>query len=123
MHSPTMMSAGKVLAITKRTAHLCGTQAMLYGAGLELVTTTNPALARNLVRPLRIKGVIVCRHSWSDEERDAMVADFSTLADVAVTMRCPGCTGCDESADRPGALCDTVALTHLIDVVGSATVA
>jgi len=108
----------KVLAITKRTAELCGTQALLYRAGFELVTATNIATARSLIRALRIKAVIICRHSWTDEERDTIVSDLmANHPEVAVILRCPGCTGCDEATDTPGTLSDTLPLTRLVGAI------
>jgi hypothetical protein len=105
----------RVLAITKRTAQLCGTQALLYGAGFELVTATSLAVARSLIGALRVKAVIVCLHSWTEEERESIAAELAAKhPEVSVVMRCPGCTGCDEANHTPGTLCDSLPLTQLI---------
>ena len=115
-----LLNDQKVLAITKRTAELCGTQALLYGAGFELVAATNMAIARSVIKALRIKGVIVCLDSWSKEERDSIAADLAANhPEVTVVMRCPGCTGCEEAAKIPGTLSDTLPLTQLITSMSS----
>lgn len=113
-----MFNSSKVLAITKRTADLCGTQALLYGAGFELVTATSMTAARSVIKAMRVKGVIVCYHSWSEQEREGIVAELaSDHPDLTVIMRCLGCTGCDEAAHKPGTLCDTLPLTQLISAI------
>jgi len=102
----------KVLAITKRTADLCVTQATLYAAGFELVTATNLMAARVLLRSLPIHGVIVCMHSWSESERDSIFGELKALE--LPIMKCPGCTGCDELRHKVGTLDNMLPLTTLI---------
>lgn len=115
-----MFTRPKVLAITKRPAELCGTQALLYGQGFDLVTATNMAVARTVISAMRVKGVIVCRHSWSDEERENIVSELATNhPEVTVILRCPGCTGCDEKTHTPGTLCDTLPLKNLVKALAS----
>lgn len=100
----------KVLAITKRTAELCGTQSILHSAGFEWVTAT-----RCVIKARAVKGVIVCLHSWSEEERESIASEVSTNhPEVTIIVRCPGCTGCDEASCTPGALGDTQRFTNLI---------
>jgi hypothetical protein len=78
MKQHPMFPHSKVLAITKRPADLCAIQALLYGAGFELVTATNMNVARSLIKPLHIKGVIVCKHSWTKwVRRSRMAPEFS----------------------------------------------
>lgn len=116
------MNQHKVLAITKRTADLCGTQSLLYMAGFDLVTATSIAAAQSVIKALRVKGVIVCRHSWSDQERDSIVADLAdNYPEVEVVVRCPGCTGCDEATHTPGILSNTLALTQLMMAISPVT--
>jgi glutaredoxin len=116
------MNQPKVLAITKRTADLCGTQALLYGAGFDLLTATSMLAARSVIKAIRVKGVIVCRHSWTDQERDSIVADLAdNYPEVEVVVRCPGCDGCDEATHTPGILSNTLALTQLMMALGPAT--
>jgi hypothetical protein len=111
----TPSSQVAVLAITKRTAELCATQTLLYGAGYELVTATNMSIARVVMKAKRVGGVIVCRHSWSDEERESIVSDLAEkYPDVTTVVRCPGCTGCDEAGHKPGTFCDALPFTQLM---------
>ncbi len=106
----------KVLAITKRTADLCATQALLYGGGFQLITATNIATACSMIRILPICGVIICHHSWNEAERDSIASELGKLH--LPTMRCPGCTDCDETCGRAGKLTDLVPLTKLMGTVG-----
>ena len=54
-----------VLAITKRSAQFCGTQALLDASGLALLAAKNMTEARSVLKAEAVKGVIVCMHSWS----------------------------------------------------------
>jgi hypothetical protein len=110
-----MPASTKVLAISKRLADLCGTQSLLYSAGLELVTTTNIRAARSTIHALGIRAVVVCRNSWSEAERESMISELQALRpELTVIMRCPGCTGCDEAASGAGCMLDQAPLTRLI---------
>ncbi len=102
------MNQRKVLAITKRTAQLCGTQSLLYASGIELVGAASMKSARRVIKDDAVKGVIVCLHSWSEQERDGIVSELeANHPEVSVIVRCPGCTGCDEASQRPGTLRET----------------
>ena len=86
----------KVLAITKRTAELCGTQSLLYRAGLDLVAATSLGVARVVINSIPVRGVILCLDSWTVEERKAILTELATNhPDIEVIVRCLGCTGCD----------------------------
>lgn len=105
----------KVLAITKRTAELCATQSLLYAAGLELVTATNMNAARSVLNSGMVKGVIVCKSSWSDEECEEIFRELKEIRPkVTIVMRCPGCSGCDEARGIAGIMDDVGPLTTLI---------
>ncbi len=106
-----------ILAISKRTANLCATQSLLYAAGYKLVVATNIFAARSLIRSLRLKAVIVCRESWSSDELQEIASELINVADMPVLMHCPGCTGCDEAAGKPGTLQDARPLTKLMATV------
>lgn len=115
------MNDSKVLAITKRTASLCGTQSLLYSVGLDLVTATSMEAARSVIKAIPTKGVIVCKHSWSDEERAALASELADQhPEVAVVAMCPGCTGCDETACKPGALDDSAWLWDMVATIATA---
>jgi hypothetical protein len=104
----------KVLAITKRSAQFCGTQSLLYASGIELLGTASMKSARRVIKDDAVKGVIVCLHSWSKQERDGMVSELeSNHPNVSVIVRCPGCTGCDEASQKPGTLSETHHFAHL----------
>ena len=60
-----MSNIPKVVAITKRTADLCATQSVLYSKGFELITATNMNVALSIINAMSVKGVIICRGSWS----------------------------------------------------------
>ncbi len=113
-----MTPRNKVLAVTKRTADLCATQSLLYGAGFELITATNMDTACALIRVLPICGVIVCHDSWTEAERETMAAELKGFQ--LPMMRCPGCTGCDEANHQPGKLTDLVPLAKLMGTFGKA---
>jgi hypothetical protein len=106
----------KVMAITKRTAELCATQALLYAAGFELVTATNLVSAHALVKAMNVRGVVVCLHSWTDAERDAIFAEIKELN--LPIMKCQGCTGCDEACGKAGTLNSLIPLSSLIEQLG-----
>lgn len=107
-----MNRPNKVLAVTKRTANLCATQAWLYSAGLELITATNLAAARALVRTLPVRGIIVCYHSWTESERESLLSELQEAK--LPTMRCPGCAGCDETCGKAGIVNDVTPLSRLL---------
>jgi hypothetical protein len=97
-----------MLAITKRAAQFCGTQALLYASGIELVAADNMRSARKVIKDQAVKGVIVCMHSWSEREREDIATELSAShSEFSVILRCPGCTGCDEAKNRPGTLSDS----------------
>ena len=111
----TPETSAKVLAITKRLSELCGTQAMLYAAGMQLVTATSMTAARGMLNAVQIQAVILCRESWSVAERDNMISELhATHPELTVLVRCPGCTGCDEAVGVPGRLNDEVPIASLI---------
>ncbi len=105
----------KVLAITRRTAQLCGTQSQLHMAGFELVTATSMAIAEVVLKSIAVRGVIVCKNSWSERERENIAAGVAALhPGMILIMRCLGCTGCDEAAGRAGIMNDSTPLIQLI---------
>lgn len=106
----------KVLAITKRTAKLCATQSLLAAAGFDLVTATNMPTALALLRSVPICGLIICLHSWTEAERENLVSELRNYQ--LPMMRCPGCTGADETSGKAGTLDDFVPLTNLIGELG-----
>jgi hypothetical protein len=108
----------KVLAITQRTADLCATQSLLYAAGYELITATNLQAARALIRSLPICGLIICYHSWTEAEREHLAAELSNIK--IPSLRCPGCTGSDETCGKVGKLDNLVPLTALMAAFGEA---
>ncbi len=109
------MSPRKVLAITKRSAELCGTESLLRASGIELVDANSMTAARSVIDTLGVKGVIVCMHSWSGREHAAMVSELAVAhPEVAIIVSCPGCTGCDEASRKPGTLSDAQPLAKLI---------
>ncbi len=115
-----MSTSPNVLAITRRPAQLCATQALLYGAGFILVTATNLQAACSVIVAKQVTAVIVCMDSWSAEERDVIAFELHRLRpQLAVIMRCPGCTGCDEAAGIPGVMRDERPLLQLIAAVKS----
>jgi hypothetical protein len=107
-----------MLAITKRPAQFCGTQALLYASGIELVAADNMRSARKVIKDQAVKGVIVCMHSWSEQEREDIATELSASdSEFSVILRCPGCMGCDEAKNRAGALSDTRGLKKAIAAV------
>jgi hypothetical protein len=108
------MTSPTVLTVTKRLPDLCGSQSLLYAAGFGMMTATNLTTAKSLLNSLDISGVILCRHSWSDEDRDAIQSELSQLRSDMPIMRCPGCTGCEEENDVRGKLLHIAPLVELI---------
>ena len=105
----------KVLAITKRTAQLCGTQSQLHMAGFELVTATSMAIAEVVLKSVAVRGVIICKNSWSETERESFAAGIAKMhPGMILIMRCLGCSGCDEAAGRAGIMNDSAPLMQLI---------
>jgi hypothetical protein len=102
------MNDRKVLAITKRVAQFCGTQSLLHASGIDLVAAKNMTAARSVMGAVAVKGVILCMHSWSEQEREGFESELkANHPDVTVIVRCPGCSGHDEASHKPGVLCDT----------------
>ncbi len=112
------MKHPKVLAITRCHAELCAAQPWLEAAGLELITAGDMDAARTILENTRLKGIIVCMESWSEEEREAIAAELWMLNPaVSVILRCPGCSGCDAATHRAGTLRDSTRLTTFIAAV------
>lgn len=88
---------------------------MLYAAGMQLVTATSMAAARVTLNALNVQAVILCRESWSAAERDSMISELRLMhPELAVLVRCPGCTGCVEATGIPGQLNDETPIASLI---------
>jgi hypothetical protein len=79
-----------------------------------MITATDSKVVRSVVETLDVRGIILCKHSWSDEEREALQKEIVGIAGDLHVMRCPGCTGSDE---RAGSLFDVSPLIQLIDAV------
>ncbi len=115
------MKHPSVLAITKRTASMCATRQSLFASGFDLITATNITAARAAIRSLDIEAVIVCRHSWNDQERDQLAADLAEIRPkLKYILRCPGCIDFDEAAGNPGRLTETLPLSQLIRAISPA---
>lgn len=115
-----MLMQPTVLTLSKRTADLCAVQALLYSAGMQMVTATNLAAARSVLNGIPVKAVIVCHDSWSEEEREAIISELTaSYPKLRVILRCPGCTGCDEAAGHPGVLRERLPVTQLISTLSS----
>lgn len=115
-----MLSSHKVLTVTKRTASLCGLQTLLYSSGFEMVTATNMIGARSVLNAMPLRAVIICRHSWSDAEREALTRELAaSYPAISVVLHCPGCTGCDEAAGRAGVLPASEVASGIIWQIGS----
>lgn len=113
-----MQSRHWVLAITKRTASMCATRSSLFAAGFELATATSITAARATIRSLSVDAVIVCRHSFTAEERDQIAAELSTIQPkLSYLMQCPGCVDFDETVGIPGRLTETLPLARLINAI------
>ncbi len=105
----------RVLTVTRRPADLCAAKAMLNGAGFDVVVATSLEAAVVVGRSIRWDAAFVCRHSFSDEERDRIAAGLlHANPDVIIVGRCPGCVGCDESACIIGRLEQTEAISAVI---------
>ena len=103
----------KVLAVTRRPAELCATKALLNGFGYDVATATNVPLAVSLSRSLSYEAAFVCRHSFSDEERQQITEDLRrSKPGLVVIAHCPGCTGCDEEKAIRGKLNDEQAMAE-----------
>jgi hypothetical protein len=88
---------------------------MLYAAGMQLVTATTLAAARGTLQAVKVQAVILCRSSWSADEREAMLAELrSAYPEIAILVHCPGCTGCTEDAGVSGQLQDEIPIASLI---------
>ena len=110
-----MRSPPTILAITKRLGDLCGTQAMLYAAGMQLVTATSMAAALGTLHAVNVHAVILCRESWTAAERDSMVVELrASHPELAILVRCPGCNGCNEGTGVPGKLNDETPIASLL---------
>jgi len=108
----------KVLAITTRHAEICATQSLLNEASIQALTATNINAARAIIKSTRLRGIIICRESWSPEEHDNLSADLWMLnPDVAIILRCAGCTECDEMNRCTGMLRNTVPLATFIAAI------
>lgn len=111
------MALSRVLAITRRTAQLCGTQELLHASGLELVAANSMAAANSEIKAKAVKGVIVCMHSWSEPEREKIALELETKhPGLSVIVRCPGC---DLSAGKPGVLGDAQPVKCLVSKLAS----
>jgi hypothetical protein len=87
-------------------------------AGFELIAATSVAAAKVILQTVAVKGVIVCKHSWSESERESIASEIAAFQSCApVILRCFGCTGCDEAAGLAGVLQDTMPLKQLISAV------
>jgi DNA-binding NtrC family response regulator len=87
------LNGQRVLAITKRTAELNSTQSLLYREGFELVTATSMTAARCVIKSVAVRGVFVCRDSWSEQERENIISEFAVdYPEVTIIMRCAKCT-------------------------------
>jgi hypothetical protein len=107
------MNLPRVLAVTKRPAELCANQPLLYAAGFQLVTAATLAAAHELAQGSAFRGVIVCMHSWSDAERQAIFSEMKSP--YLPIMKCPGCIGCDESSGKVGTLDLLIPISSLIE--------
>jgi DNA-binding NtrC family response regulator len=94
------MRIPKVLAVTKRLGELCATKAMLNAAGFDVATATNIQVAQALGRSLRFEAAIVCRHSFTDEERQQIAVELKKSAPgMVVIAMCPGCSCVDDNGE------------------------
>jgi len=74
--------------------------------------------ALSVVKALGIRNVIVCLHSWTEQERESIVSELAAKhPEVPVIVRCPGCHGHDEESHTPGTLSDSQFLPELISAV------
>ncbi len=113
-----MLEDCKVLAITKRMAEMCASQPFIYAAGCDLITATTLRAARVVMQNLPVKAVIICKHSWSEQEREEIASELECLRPKpSYVMRGPGCEDYDETVDRRGILRDTVPLSQLLATI------
>jgi hypothetical protein len=82
-----MSTHSKILAISTHTAELCAQQSLLYAAGFQLVTATNVTVALSVIRAMQVMGVIICRSSWSEEEREKIAAEIGALSPELAILR------------------------------------
>lgn len=102
-----MQHIPKVLVLTRRLAEACATKALLNGAGFEVLTATTLEMAKTLSRCLPLRAAVVCRHSFSDTEREHLLTELQAChPDIRIILACPGCTGCNEREGRSGTLDD-----------------
>lgn len=97
-HEATYLIRHVVLAITKRSAELC-TLSLPYQA--ELVTATNMVAAQCVLRAIAVRGVYICRDSWSEQERESILSELAVEhPELTIIMRCAKC--------KPGARAKTL---------------
>lgn len=114
------MSRPRVLSIIKPHAEPCVTQSSLNIAGLKLVTATNMDDAHAIMKNARLKGIIICRQSWTEEEREDITAElWMRDPEVAIILRCPGCAEHDELNRSAGTLRSDIPLTTFITAINS----
>jgi DNA-binding NtrC family response regulator len=114
------MRMPKVLLVTKRTADLCATKAMLNSAGFDVMTATDLAVARSVGGCIPFAAAILCKHSFTDEDRENLTAQLRTIhPDFNVIAVCPGCTGCLEEQGIIGSLGDTGAINSVMRILSS----
>ena len=76
--------------------------------------------ARAIIKSTRLRGIIICKDSWSPEEHDSLAADLWMLnPEVAIILRCPGCTECDEVNRCTGTLQETIPLAKFLDLIAA----
>ena len=110
-----MRSKVWVLGISKRAATMCATQSLLYEKHIELLTVADMDIARAAINALHIQGVILCKHSWSVDERDQLVLELAEVRpSLAFILRCPGCEQSDEAAAVVGYLPDPMVVNDLV---------
>lgn len=90
---------------------------MLHAAGFGMMTATNMTTARSVLNSTDISGVIVCKHLWSEQERDVIHSEVKQLRSDMPIMRCPGCTGCEEENGIRGKLLHISPLVDLIEQI------
>jgi hypothetical protein len=96
---------------------MCTTKALLNGAGFEVLTATTLEMAKTLGRCISFRAAVVCRHSFSDAEREHLSAELQGFhPDLQIVLACPGCTGCVEREGRIGTLED---ISHIQIITSS----
>jgi hypothetical protein len=74
--------------------------------------------ALSVIKAMAIRNVIVCLHSWTEQERESIVTELATKhPEVPIIVRCPGCHGHEEATHRPGTLSDSQFLPKLISAI------